>query len=57
MGKETEMVRKVEKFRLDIVGLTLMHSQGATSGVGVYPKGQVDTLPPPSGWGLDPDSC
>ncbi|TWW53371.1 hypothetical protein D4764_0259800 [Takifugu flavidus] len=29
VGKEPELVREVEKFRLDIVGLTSMHSKGS----------------------------
>ena len=31
VGKEPELVREVEKFRLDIVGLTSTHSKGSGS--------------------------
>ena len=37
MGKEPELVRKVEKFRLDIVGLTSTHSKG--SGTSLLKRG------------------
>ncbi|TWW61044.1 hypothetical protein D4764_05G0011340 [Takifugu flavidus] len=37
VGKEPELVRKVEKFRLDIVGLTLTHSKG--SGTSLLERG------------------
>ncbi|KAK0144267.1 hypothetical protein N1851_017353 [Merluccius polli] len=37
VGKEPELVRKVEKFRLDIVGLTSMHSKG--SGTSLLERG------------------
>lgn len=29
MGKELELVREVERFQLDVVGLTSMHGQGS----------------------------
>ena len=35
VGKEPELVREVEKFRLDIVGLTLTHSKVFSRGVGL----------------------
>ncbi|KAK0156590.1 Craniofacial development protein 2 [Merluccius polli] len=37
VGKEPELVREVEKFRLDIVGLTSTHSKG--SGTGLLERG------------------
>ncbi|TWW63623.1 hypothetical protein D4764_03G0006310 [Takifugu flavidus] len=37
MGKEPELVREVEKFRLDIVGLTLTHGKG--SGTSLLERG------------------
>ena len=37
MGKEPELVREVEKFWLDIVGLTSMHSKG--SGTSLLERG------------------
>ena len=37
VGKEPELVREVEKFRLDIVGLTLTHSKG--SGTSLLERG------------------
>ena len=39
VGKEPELVRKVEKFRRDIVGLTSTHSKGSGTSRG------VDSLP------------
>ena len=37
VGKEPELVREVEKFRLDIVGLTSTHSKG--SGTSLLERG------------------
>ncbi|TWW77420.1 hypothetical protein D4764_12G0008100 [Takifugu flavidus] len=37
MGKDPELVRKVEQFRLDIVGFTSMHSKG--SGTSLLERG------------------
>ena len=57
VGKEPELVRKVEKFRLDIVGLTLTHSKGSVEpvflrGVGLSSTLQVGNTYCPPTWCL-----